>query len=288
MSLTQLKTYSFSSNQSLIYFSSYLLTMEVCVDSLESAVNAFEGQASRIELCSSLGEGGLTPSYGLYKSIRNYLHKHDPQRRFKIHCMIRSRCGDFNYSDQELETMFEDAKKFVELDADGLVFGALTPNGDVDASVCQQFLHLVPAHVKTTFHRAFDVCRDWQHAYNQLNQLGFSHLLTSGQKRTAYEGRDLLRELGQQSRQTITDNKTKVKIIPACGINSTNLGSILTHTKCDEFHASCRSVKSSNMLFKREDIPMGSPSLDEFSIAYTDKQKVVELMNIFNQFKSQI
>jgi len=93
--------------------------MEVCVDSLESALNAFHGQAKRIELCSSLNEGGLTPTYGLFKSIRNHLDQIDPQRDFKINCMIRSRGGDFNYSDSEMENMMEDAKKFIEMDADG-------------------------------------------------------------------------------------------------------------------------------------------------------------------------
>lgn len=93
--------------------------MEVCVDTLESALNAFHGGAQRIELCSSLNEGGLTPTYGLFKSIRNHLEKLDPQRRFKINSMIRLRAGDFNYSDSEMETMMEDAKKLIELETDG-------------------------------------------------------------------------------------------------------------------------------------------------------------------------
>ena len=93
--------------------------MEVCVDTLESALNAFYGQAKRIELCSSLNEGGLTPTYGLFKSIRNHLDKIDPEHHFKINCMIRLRAGDFNYTDSEMESMMEDAKKFIELDTDG-------------------------------------------------------------------------------------------------------------------------------------------------------------------------
>lgn len=94
--------------------------MEVCVDTLESALNAFHGQACRIELCSSLNEGGLTPTYGLFKSIRSHLDRLDPERRFKINCMIRLRAGDFNYTDTEMETMMEDAKKLIELDTDGI------------------------------------------------------------------------------------------------------------------------------------------------------------------------
>lgn len=101
--------------------------MEVCVDSLDSAVAAHQGGADRIELCSSLSEGGLTPSFGLLRSIQKYLAHSDPEHKFQVNCMVRCRPGDFLYSDREMETMLEDANKFVELEVDGLVFGALTP-----------------------------------------------------------------------------------------------------------------------------------------------------------------
>ena len=102
--------------------------MEVCVDSLESVIAAYEGGASRVEVCSSLNEGGLTPTLGLLRSSQNFLVKQDKPRPFGLHCMIRCRAGDFNYSDNELETMNEDLKRFVETElADGIVFGALTP-----------------------------------------------------------------------------------------------------------------------------------------------------------------
>ena len=101
--------------------------MEVCVDSLESVIAAYLGGANRIELCSSLNEGGLTPTFGLLARTQAYLRQHDPTSRFKVNCMIRCRAGDFCYTDTEVETMKEDLKKFVELNVDGLVFGALTP-----------------------------------------------------------------------------------------------------------------------------------------------------------------
>ena len=105
--------------------------MEVCVDSLESTIAAYEGGARRVELCSSLNEGGLTPSYGLLKSVQKYLQQNGAEaaekQPFEINCMIRCRSGDFVYDDMEMEQMLEDAKKFVELDVNGLVFGALTP-----------------------------------------------------------------------------------------------------------------------------------------------------------------
>ena len=105
--------------------------MEVCVDSLESTIAAYEGGAKRVELCSSLNEGGLTPSFGLVRSVQKYLSSQRQQdgeeKNFEINCMIRCRSGDFVYDDHEMEQMEEDAKKFVELDVNGLVFGALTP-----------------------------------------------------------------------------------------------------------------------------------------------------------------
>ncbi len=102
--------------------------MEVCVDSLESVISAYEGKADRIELCSSLNEGGLTPSIGLLKSVLKYVEKNNGRNEFAINCMVRCRVGDFCYSDSEVETMLEDLKKFAEMGVDGLVFGALTPN----------------------------------------------------------------------------------------------------------------------------------------------------------------
>ena len=101
--------------------------MEVCVDSLESVVAAYEGGADRIELCSSLNEGGLTPSIGLLKRVKAYLNSLENRRSFGVHCMLRCRVGDFCYSDYEIETMLEDMKQFLEVGVDGLVFGALTP-----------------------------------------------------------------------------------------------------------------------------------------------------------------
>lgn len=250
--------------------------MEVCVDSLESVINAYEGKANRVELCSSLNEGGLTPSYGLFKSVRKYLDKQNSNEPFGINVMIRCRPGDFYYNESEIDTMIEDLNKFVELEADGLVFGALEPNGLVDESLMKDFLKLIPSNIKTTFHRAFDVSSDWRKCFEQLESLGFNKLLTSGQQKSAYEGRYLIGELVKLSKS--------VDIIAGAGINSVNLEEILRDTNCKEFHASCRSTRDSKMIFRNNQIPMGSPAYDEFSIKFTDKEKVKELSDIFKNF----
>lgn len=188
--------------------------MEVCVDSLESAIAAFEGGANRIELCSSLNEGGLTPSVGLYRSIR----KNIPQSTgFKIFCMIRPRSGDFLYSDSEIDCMEEDIKEFIELKADGLVFGAVTPEGLVDEEVMRELLTLIPPlkGISTTFHRAFDMCsNDWQTSLDIVRRLGFTRLLTSGQEKNAFEGRKRIREYVEYIQQHELNNAEQLIIIP--------------------------------------------------------------------------
>ncbi|CAF0918890.1 unnamed protein product [Brachionus calyciflorus] len=251
-------------------------SLEVCVDSLESVINAYEGGADRVELCSSLNEGGLTPSYGLFKSVRKYLDERDPERKFKVHSMIRCRPGDFNYSDLELETMFEDLKKLIELGSDGVVFGALTVDGLVDESVLNEFMKLIPHGVKTTFHRAFDVCSNHKNCFIQIENFGFDKLLTSGLKSNAFDGREIIKEL-------VSMSKT-LQVIAGAGINSKNLELILKETCVKEFHASCRTLRDSKMIFRNTQVPMGSPAYDEFSISVAQKEKVNELKEIFKKF----
>jgi copper homeostasis protein len=263
--------------------------MEVCVDSLESAINAYLGGANRIELCSSLNEGGLTPTIGLYKSIRKYLGNLEaPRPDFEINCMIRCRSGDFLYSDKELETMCEEIKTFLDLEEideqlriDGLVFGALDEEGRVDESVCDQFMSLFRSKnsIQTTFHRAFDVCTEWQESLRTIHRLKIGKILTSGQKKTAYDGRDFIRKM-------VGMNLNGLGIIAGSGVNKSNLEAILKETKCHEFHASCRASRESRMHFRRPDIPMGSNAEEEFTIKFTDVNKVLELINIYKAFKN--
>ena len=262
--------------------------MEVCVDSFESVVNAYEGGASRVELCSSLNEGGLTPSFGLLKRVQAYLANGDGGSEFHVNCMLRCRSGDFHYSDGELETMLEDAKKFIELGVDALVFGALDADGHVDESAAGELLKLIPAssRITTTFHRAFDVCADWSTSYNTLCSLGITKLLTSGQQPSAFQGRHLIGELVKRSSEQ-QHQPGAVQIIAGAGITSDNLAQILRETCCHEFHASCRVSTESRMRFRRHGVPMGSSAADEFTIKCTDKLRVKQLVDIYNAWKIQ-
>ena len=120
---------------------------------------------------------GLTPSLGLLKAVQRFNNSCDINYRkpLVLNCMSRCRVGDFCYSETEIETMKEDLKKFVEMNVDGLVFGALTPEGMVDEDLMAEFLNEIPKNdlIKTTFHRAFDVCADWRTCFKQIENLGY-------------------------------------------------------------------------------------------------------------------
>ncbi|CAF1386670.1 unnamed protein product [Rotaria sordida] len=204
--------------------------MEVCVDSFESALAAVQGGAQRIELCSSLEQGGLTPSLGLLRLIRRRLSS-----ELIIFIMIRCRPGDFIYDDNDLSVMEEEIRLFIESNQqiNGFVLGALKPDGTIDIENLKRLIELIPKDISLTFHRAFDFISKWELGIDQLIQLGFQRILTSGQETNAYYGRKCIRHM-------INYSQNRIIILPGCGINVTNLESILRETGAKEFHASAR------------------------------------------------
>ncbi|XP_023182738.1 copper homeostasis protein cutC homolog isoform X2 [Xiphophorus maculatus] len=167
------------------------ILLEVCVDSVESAVNAERGGAGRLELCSSLIEGGLTPSLGLLQVVKQYI-------KIPIYVMIRPRGGDFLYSDQEVEVMKKDIELMKTQGADGVVVGALTETGGVDAGLCMELI-AAARPLPVTFHRAFDMAYDPAVALETLISLGFERVLTSGCDSSALEGLPVIKRLIDQS-----------------------------------------------------------------------------------------
>nr|CAD7596502.1 unnamed protein product [Timema genevievae] len=204
----------------------YSQRMEVCVDSVVSAVNASRGGASRLELCVALSEGGLTPTPGLLEIVKSCVH-------IPVFVMLRPRPGaDFVYSPEEARIIKCDAAVLKKHGADGFVFGALTASGLIDEILCKDIVEIV-APLPVTFHRAIDVVRNPVGSMETIIQLGFTRILTSGGERTAYAGLQIIRELMVASMGRIT-------IVPASGINSDNLGPILEVTGAREFHVSGR------------------------------------------------
>ncbi|KAL4641039.1 hypothetical protein GN956_G11781 [Arapaima gigas] len=226
--------------------------MEVCVDSVESAINAERGGAGRLELCSSLLEGGITPSVGLLQVVKQYV-------RIPVYCMVRPRGGDFLYSDREVEVMKTDIELMKNHGADGLVLGALTEDGRVDTELCVE-LQATCRPLPVTFHRAFDMVHDPVVALETLISLGFERVLTSGCDSSALEGLPLIKRMVEQVRG---------------GISERNLQRILEGSGAQEFHCSARSTKDSGMKFRNACVNMGaSLSASEYSLKVADVTKI--------------
>ncbi|XP_075220223.1 copper homeostasis protein cutC homolog isoform X2 [Lycorma delicatula] len=207
------------------------IKMEVCVDSIQSALNASAGGANRIELCSALSEGGLTPSIGLYRIVKNKI-------KIPVHVMIRPSGDDrFIYSDDEIEAMKTDIIIFKENYVDGFVFGILTPQKTINVSACKILLDAA-APIPVTFHRAFDFVAEPFEALEVIIKLGFKRLLTSGQADTAENGCCLIKKL-------MINFKNQITIMPGGGISEHNLQKILAETNAVEFHGTAKKIPGS-------------------------------------------
>ncbi|XP_025207322.1 copper homeostasis protein cutC homolog isoform X2 [Melanaphis sacchari] len=238
--------------------------MEICVDSVESAINAFNGGAHRLELCSALSEGGLTPSLGLLKTLKTIVS-------IPIFVMLRPKCGyDFQYSDLDIRVILKDCTLFKEAGADGFVFGALTSTGDIDIATCASVI-LTAQPLPVTFHRAFDVAtQNPIKMVQKIADLGFKRLLTSGRSPVAFDGRCLIKIL-------IETMKDRLIIIPGAGIQVENLKEILVTTLAQEFHASAKVLKPYS---SRNNTKLYS-IFKEDPIYITDCDTVKKLLNIY-------
>ena len=242
--------------------------LEICVDSLESAINAQIAGADRIELCDNLMEGGTTPGYGTIISVRNNLS-------IGVNVLIRPRGSDFLYTDPEFDIMRRDIEACGEAGADGIVFGILLRNGNIDIERTGRLIEFAwPMTV--TFHRAFDMCSDPVKGLEDIILTGAERVLTSGQKNDAAEGAELIESLVKQANSRIT-------IIPGGGITETNIASIARITGAHEFHLTGRKVIDSEMLYRKSGISMGEVSgKDEFSRKVADPDKIINIINILN------
>jgi copper homeostasis protein len=197
--------------------------LEICVDSIESAIAAKEGGADRLEVCSSLAVGGTTPSFGLVKQCVEDI-------RLPVIMMIRPHEGGFVYQENDLKTMLADIEIAQSIGVCGVVFGALTQERHVHLDHCQRLL--AAAHsIKTTFHRAFDIVTDPIESLDQIIALGFNRLLTSGQESTAQKGIPLVRQLRDRA-------QNRIAILAGAGVNALNAKQIVNETGVRELHAS--------------------------------------------------
>ncbi|XP_031635648.1 copper homeostasis protein cutC homolog [Contarinia nasturtii] len=250
--------------------------LEVCVDSFESVKAAVEGGANRIELCSALSEGGLTPSVGLLKIVKS----HFPET--KVFAMLRPHGKiSYDYTDTDMEIIIKDMNALIENKVDGFVFGALTADRHIDIKKCGQIFEYASG-LPVTFHRAFDMAVP-EFKYEHLSMIaacGFDRLLTSGFAETAELGLDELIDI----KKYIDEKQYNLIVMPGCGITISNAEKILQTTGCKEFHASAKTKIVENIPSHSTDTSAIKREIQNNSYAATNCEIVRQLVAIGKKY----
>lgn len=199
---------------------------EVCTDSLTGVHAARDAGAHRVELCSSLDDGGVTPSIGLVELACEI--------GIPVHVLVRPRAGSFVYSSHEVQVMLRDLEAIKHAGASGAVIGALEANGNLDLERARELISAARP-MSVTFHRAFDVCHDPMGTLEHLIELSVDRVLTSGQAPTALEGAPLIRRLVEQSR-------SRIVVMAGGGIRAHNVKRVLFETGVTELHFTAREA----------------------------------------------
>ncbi len=232
--------------------------LEICVDSIASARAAIAGGADRLELCSALSVGGLTPYTALLRQIRR-------ESNIPVRCLIRHRPGDFLYTPDEAELLCMQIAELRQAGADGFVIGCLTPDGNLHKPSMEQLISAC-ADSGITLHRCIDVSADPCRTYLDAMELGIDTVLTSGAAPSCTKGMDVIKQL-----IALRDLHNGPEVLIGSGVNA----SVITRFRSEipsarAFHMSGKKDIQSDMLFRREGIPMGLPGLDEWHTQQTD------------------
>lgn len=245
------------------------VSLEVCANSVTSALAAQAGGAARVELCENLLEGGTTPSHGEILLARKLLH-------IKLYVLIRPRGGDFLYTDIEYNIMMADIRYCIEAGCDGIVIGMLNEDGAIDIPRCTEMVNLAKQWgLGVTFHRAFDMCADMFLAMEQIIEMGCERILTSGGKSTAMEGAYNIARL-------VSKASSRIKIMPGSGVSEANVADLVRFTGVSEVHSSARTRVPSKMKYKNDHIIMGDSVADEYSNDVTDTKRVKNIIQLAN------
>ena len=229
------------------------ILLEACVDTPQSAIAAQNGGADRVELCDNLADGGTTPSHGVIGLVVEHL-------TIPVFPIIRPRGGSFVYDADEVEVMRRDVKHARWLGAHGVVIGALTADGAVDERTVSA-LQDAARDIPVTFHRAFDVCREPLAAVETLIALGVERVLTSGQQATAWEGRELIRELRRGA-------EGRIIIMAGGGVDESNAAGLIRDTGVTELHVRGTMPFREVMTFHRHDVPFRRPPSPDETVRY--------------------
>lgn len=235
------------------------ILIEVCANSVASALAAQAGGAGRVELCCALAEGGLTPSLAAIELARAKLH-------IGLQVLVRPRGGDFCYDDIEFDIMHRDIESCKRSRADGVVLGLLRPDGSVDVKRTRALIEAARP-LTVTFHRAFDMTADPFRALDDLLALGVERVLTSGQRGSAMRGRELIGELVRRAAGQLI-------VMPGAGINEGNIGELITATGAREYHLSGQKLIESRMTHRNPHVFIGLPGRPEHDVGVTDEAKI--------------
>ena len=239
-------------------------TLEICANSIASAISAQEGGADRIELCNNIEQGGTTPSIGTIIEVKKRLN-------IDVFVLIRPRSGDFFYNTTDFEIMMKDTEECGKIGCPGVVFGILTKTGEIDIERNKDLLSMARSYgMEATFHRAIDRTRDIFRSSEQVIKLGFDRILTSGGYPTAEEGINNILKMNNLYSQSI-------KIMPGSGITPQNIRHIAQSTGANEFHGTFSTkTQHQNISF--------NPKMKGEEYGYkTDLEKVMQAKKILNE-----
>lgn len=246
--------------------------LEVCADSVESALSAKAGGATRLELCANLVIGGTTPGYELFEQVQK-------ETGLPIRVLIRPRFGDFLYSEYEYQQMLCDVCHFAKAGADGVVIGSLNADGTLNETQMRGLIQAAGGS-GITLHRAFDVCVDPFGALQRAAELGVDTILTSGQEAGCMQGRELIRQLVCATQDSRSDGRETaalpegVTILVGAGVVSSNIREIAMTTGAHAFHMSGKKLMDSGMRYRNERVHMGIEGLSEFELYRTDEEEI--------------
>ena len=231
--------------------------LEICVDSLASARAAIRGGADRLELCSALAIGGLTPYEALLRQIRS-------ESEIPVRCLMRPRAGDFLYTPEEIDMMAMQMESLRSAGANGFVIGCLTAEGNLDGKAMEPLLRSADG-LGLTLHRCIDVSRDPEKTYIDAMELGIDTVLTSGAASSCLGGMEMIGKLLK-----LRDLHKGPEVLIGAGVNASVIRKFREKfPEARAFHMSGKMEIESRMEFRREGVPMGLPGLDEWHIQQT-------------------
>lgn len=258
--------------------------LECCVDSTESAIAAVKGKADRLEICADLCIGGTTPTVAMVRQISELIERMG--RTVEKRVLIRPRFGDFCFSELEVDQMCMELQELLSAGADGIVIGALMPDGRLDMTTMSRMIKAAEESGcrKVTLHRAFDMSRDAFETLEDVcklnersDRVNIDTILTSGQNRTALDGSRLIRELKVRALEY------GINIMAGAGVTPDNIRGLIEYTGAGWFHMSAKKVVDSKMIYRNDRVSMGLKAMSEYDIWRTDEKALLRARAIVDE-----